>query len=48
MKKNLDGTYRKLLDSSLANKYGWKAKTSLKNGIGLAINDFLKKIQDKI
>ena len=48
-KKNLDGTYRKLLDSSLANKYGWKAKTSLKNGIGLAINDFLKKtIQDKI
>ena len=31
-KKNLDGTYRKLLDSSLANKYGWKAKTSLKNG----------------
>ena len=38
-----DGTLRKLLDSSLANKYGWKAKTSLENGIGLAINDYLKK-----
>jgi GDP-L-fucose synthase len=40
--KNLDGTYRKLLDSSLAKKYGWKAKTSLEDGIGLAVNDFLK------
>ena len=38
-----DGTFRKLLDSSLANKYGWKAKTTLENGIGLAINDYLKK-----
>ena len=26
-KKNLDGTYRKLMDSSLAKKYGWKYKT---------------------
>ena len=40
--KNLDGTYRKLLDSSLAKKYGWKSKTSLEDGIGLAVNDFLK------
>ena len=40
--KNLDGTYRKLLDSSLAKEYGWKANTSLEDGIGLAINDFLK------
>ena len=42
-KTKLDGTFRKLLDSSLANKYGWKAKTTLENGIGLAINDYLKK-----
>ena len=42
-KIKLDGTFRKLLDSSLANKYGWKAKTTLENGIGLAINDYLKK-----
>ena len=40
--KNLDGTYRKLLDSSLAKKYGWKAKTSLEDGLGFAINDFVK------
>ena len=26
-KSNLDGTYRKLMDSSLAKKYGWKNKT---------------------
>ncbi len=41
-KKNLDGMYRKLLDSSLAKKYGWKPKTSLEDGIGFAINDFIK------
>ena len=46
--KNLDGTYRKLLDSSLAKKYGWKAKTSLEDGLGFAINDFVKSyIQNK-
>ena len=38
----LDGTPRKLLDCSLAKKYGWKAKVSLKDGIGFAINDFMK------
>lgn len=40
--KGLDGTYRKLLDNSLAKKYGWVAKTSLKQGLGLAINDYIK------
>ena len=41
--KKLDGTPRKLLDSSLAKKYGWKAKISLEEGIGFAINDFIEK-----
>ena len=37
-----DGTPRKLLDSSLAKKYGWKANVSLEDRIGFAINDFIK------
>ena len=39
----LDGTYRKLMDSSLARKYGWKHRTGLEKGITLTINDYLKK-----
>ena len=39
----LDGTFRKLMDSSLAKKYGWKYKTDLKKGFTLTINDYLKK-----
>ncbi len=35
-----DGTPRKLLDVSLINDLGWKAKTSLREGILLAIADF--------
>ncbi|MFL2898341.1 MAG: GDP-L-fucose synthase family protein [Candidatus Pelagibacter sp.] len=42
-KKNLDGTYRKLLDVSLAKKYGWKHKTTLTSGISYTLNDYLKK-----
>ena len=38
-----DGTYRKLMDSSLAKKYGWIHKTSLNKGISITINDFLKR-----
>ena len=38
-----NGTMRKLLDISLAKKYGWKYKTSLKKGLSITINDFLKK-----
>ena len=41
-KEKLDGTPRKLLDSTLAKRYGWKARVSLKDGIGIAINDFIK------
>ena len=39
----LDGTYRKLIDSSLAKKYGWKPKTKLDVGLSITINDYLKR-----
>ena len=42
-KTNLDGTYRKLMDSSLAKKYGWKYKTDLDTGLAFTINDYLEK-----
>ena len=42
-KKTLDGTFRKLLDVSLAKKYGWKYKTNLDEGLSNTINDYLKK-----
>lgn len=35
-----DGTPRKLLDVSMINDLGWKAKTSLREGIRLAIADY--------
>lgn len=37
-----DGTPRKLLDVSRMANLGWKAKTSLRDGIALAYKDFLK------
>ena len=40
-KIKLDGTFRKLIDSSLARKYGWKPKVSLNEGIPLVIKDYL-------
>ena len=41
-KNKLEGTYRKLLDNSLARKYGWKSKTDLKKGLPVTINDYLQ------
>ena len=38
-----DGTPRKILDISLAKKYGWVAKTSLETGFDKTYGDFLKK-----
>jgi GDP-L-fucose synthase len=38
-----DGTPRKLLDVSTINELGWKAKTSLREGIRLAIADFRRR-----
>ena len=43
IKKNFNGTPRKLLDSSLAKQYGWKSKITLQQGLSETINDFLKK-----
>ena len=37
-----DGTPRKLMDSTRLNSLGWKAKTSLTEGLGLAYQDFIK------
>jgi GDP-L-fucose synthase len=37
-----DGTPRKLLDVSKINELGWKAKTSLADGIGETFKDFLR------
>ena len=42
-KQKLEGTYRKLLDVSLAKKYGWTYKTSLETGLSITIIDYLKK-----
>ena len=39
-----NGTMRKIVDTSLAKKYGWKHKFSLEEGFNLTIKDFLKKI----
>jgi len=46
IKKNLnmpDGIKRKLLNVNLANSLGWKAKTSLKDGITITLKDLNKK-----
>ena len=40
-KSKPNGTPRKILDVSLANKYGWKAKYSLDKGVDLTLKDFL-------
>ena len=43
-KKNQpNGTMRKVLDVSIAKRYGWRSKTSLKKGLSITINDYLKR-----
>ena len=37
-----DGMKRKLVDRSLAKKYGWKAKTSLEQGLSKTLNQYIK------
>ena len=38
-----DGTPQKLLDVTHLNKLGWRAKTDLDEGIGMAYQDFLQR-----
>jgi len=40
-----DGTPRKLMDSSRMNALGWIPRVSLKEGIGLAYADFLRRFE---
>lgn len=40
-----DGPPRKLLDCTKINNLGWKAKTSLRDGIAMSYRDFLSKIE---
>jgi len=41
-KKKPDGMFRKKLDISLAQKHGWRPKTSLKDGFSITFQDFKK------
>ena len=41
-KNKPNGTFKKLLDSSLAKKYGWSHKINFEKGISIVINDYLK------
>jgi len=40
-----DGTPRKIVDNTIALKYGWKIKTNLQNGLKKTYQDYLKIIQ---
>ena len=40
-KSKPDGTMRKLVDTSIARKYGWKPKISLSKGFELTYRSFL-------
>jgi GDP-L-fucose synthase len=42
VKKNLNGTPRKILDCSLARRFGWKSSYSLEEGLKITISDFIK------
>ena len=46
VKKNLNGTPRKLLDLSLSKKYGWKSKLKLIPSIKKTYEDFIKNINE--
>ena len=40
-----NGTPRKIVDNTIARKYGWKPKIEFKNGLKLTYKDFLNKIR---
>ena len=41
--KKPDGTPRKIIDSAVAKKYGWKSRINLDKGFEITYNDFLNK-----
>ena len=41
-KSKPDGVPKKLLDTTLAKKYGWKSKISLDKGFGITYKSFLE------
>ena len=43
-KRNLDGTPRKILNSSVARRYGWRPKYSLAKGFVITYNDYIRNI----
>ena len=45
--KKPDGVFRKVLDISLAKKYGWKSKISLEKGFDITYKDFVKNYKKK-
>ena len=42
-----DGVKRKLMDSKLAKKMGWKAKSNLENNLKKTLSYYIKNIQKK-
>ncbi len=42
-KSKPNGTPRKIVDNSIAKKYGWKSKVTFKKGLQLTYEDYLKK-----
>jgi len=45
--KKPDGVFRKVLDVSLAKKYGWRSKISLEKGFDITYKDFIKNYYKK-
>lgn len=41
-KTKKDGTPRKVLDTNLAKKYGWKSKVSLNEGLDITVDDYIR------
>jgi GDP-L-fucose synthase len=42
-KSKFDGTFRKIIDSSIARKYGWFPKVDISKGFDLTLSDYLSK-----
>ena len=45
-KTKKDGTKRKILDCSIANKYGWKPKTNLNKGFKITYNSYINNLHE--